>query len=103
MSNAKQDVLVVGCGVSGLSCGMRLLEAGFPVTIAARERPPQREGDPRHEAHGRLVAAFRMRDPFRMTPGAWGATARCPAPGSLARGRGGALRNPRSGLARGFS
>ncbi len=32
-------VTVVGCGISGLSCALRLLENGFPVTIIARELP----------------------------------------------------------------
>lgn len=35
------DILVVGCGVSGLSTGLCLLEAGHNVTIWARELPPQ--------------------------------------------------------------
>ncbi|MEX2195156.1 MAG: FAD-dependent oxidoreductase [Thermoleophilaceae bacterium] len=30
---------VVGCGFSGLSCAVRLLEAGFEVTVVAREAP----------------------------------------------------------------
>lgn len=34
------EALVIGCGVSGLACGIRLLEAGFPVLIRARELPP---------------------------------------------------------------
>jgi D-amino-acid oxidase len=38
MSN--RPALVIGCGVSGLSSGIRLLEAGHPVTIWARELPP---------------------------------------------------------------
>lgn len=33
-------ITVVGCGVSGLSSGIRLLEAGFEVTIIARDLPP---------------------------------------------------------------
>jgi D-amino-acid oxidase len=33
-------VVVIGCGVSGLSCGVRLLEAGYAVEIWARELPP---------------------------------------------------------------
>jgi D-amino-acid oxidase len=33
-------VIVIGCGVSGLSCGVRLLEAGYDVEIWARELPP---------------------------------------------------------------
>lgn len=36
-----QNVLVIGCGVSGLSCGIRLLERGFRVRLVARELPPQ--------------------------------------------------------------
>jgi D-amino-acid oxidase len=34
------QILVLGCGVSGLSCGIRLLESGFDVTIVARDLPP---------------------------------------------------------------
>jgi D-amino-acid oxidase len=35
------SVIIIGCGVSGLSCGIRLLEAGFDgVKIVARELPP---------------------------------------------------------------
>jgi D-amino-acid oxidase len=33
-------VVLLGCGVSGLSCGVRLLEAGHTVEIWARELPP---------------------------------------------------------------
>jgi D-amino-acid oxidase len=35
------DVLVIGCGVSGLSCGIRLLEAGHAARIWARDMPLQ--------------------------------------------------------------
>lgn len=35
------NVLVVGCGVSGLSCGIRLLEQHFAVTLVAEKLPPQ--------------------------------------------------------------
>lgn len=35
------NVTIIGCGVSGLSCGIRLLQAGFAeVRIVARELPP---------------------------------------------------------------
>lgn len=34
------DALVIGAGVSGLSCGIRLLEAGYRVQIWARALPP---------------------------------------------------------------
>ncbi len=34
------DILVIGCGVSGLTSGLRLLEAGYSVTIWAKELPP---------------------------------------------------------------
>jgi D-amino-acid oxidase len=33
------DSIIIGAGVSGLSCGIRLLEAGFNVRIWARELP----------------------------------------------------------------
>jgi D-amino-acid oxidase len=36
----KLNVLIVGCGVSGLSCGIRLLEKNFSVTIVAYTLPP---------------------------------------------------------------
>lgn len=34
------DILVIGCGVAGLTSGLRLLEAGHSVTIWAKELPP---------------------------------------------------------------
>jgi D-amino-acid oxidase len=36
-----QQVTVVGAGVSGLSSGIRLLEAGFEVQMITRELPPE--------------------------------------------------------------
>lgn len=35
------SVIVVGAGVAGLSCGIRLLEAGYDVRIWARDMPAQ--------------------------------------------------------------
>jgi D-amino-acid oxidase len=37
---SKSETTIIGCGVSGLTCGIRLLEAGFAVTIVARDLPP---------------------------------------------------------------
>lgn len=37
---AKPDVLVLGCGISGLSCGILLARLGHRVTIWAKELPP---------------------------------------------------------------
>ena len=34
------EILIVGCGVSGLTCGIRLLEAGHRVRIWAEKLPP---------------------------------------------------------------
>ena len=34
------DVLVIGCGVSGLTTGLCLLQAGYTVRIWARDLPP---------------------------------------------------------------
>ena len=36
---------VLGCGVSGLSSGIRLLEAGHSVELWARELPPHTTSD----------------------------------------------------------
>src|SRR6266581_3697362 len=38
-------ILVIGCGVSGLTCGVRLLEDGHDVEIWARERSPNTTSD----------------------------------------------------------
>jgi D-amino-acid oxidase len=38
-------VVILGCGVSGLSCGVRLLEAGHTVEIWARELSPHTTSD----------------------------------------------------------
>jgi D-amino-acid oxidase len=35
------NVIIIGCGVSGLSSGIRLLEAGYNVEIWARDLPPK--------------------------------------------------------------
>ncbi|MGZ3457918.1 MAG: FAD-dependent oxidoreductase [Archangium sp.] len=37
--------VILGCGVSGLSCGVRLLEAGHTVELWARELPPHTTSD----------------------------------------------------------
>lgn len=34
------DVLIIGCGVAGLSTGIRLIEAGYRARIIARDLPP---------------------------------------------------------------
>ncbi len=36
-----QEVLIIGSGVNGLSCGIKFLEAGFGVKIIARDLPPK--------------------------------------------------------------
>lgn len=38
---ARPPCVVVGAGVSGLTCAVRLLEAGWDVTVVARERPEE--------------------------------------------------------------
>ncbi|HEU0053003.1 MAG TPA: FAD-dependent oxidoreductase [Longimicrobium sp.] len=43
-----REVVVVGCGVSGLSTAIRLLERGFAVTIAAPARPSDADYATRH-------------------------------------------------------
>src|SRR5262245_37717702 len=37
--NPPMDILILGCGVSGLTCGLRLLEAGHHVRIWTRDLP----------------------------------------------------------------
>lgn len=41
----KQQIVIVGGGVSGLACGLKLLEAGFGVTLLARELSPMTTSD----------------------------------------------------------
>lgn len=41
----KKQVVIVGGGVSGLASGLKLLEAGFAVTILARELSPHTTSD----------------------------------------------------------
>ena len=41
----KPEIIIVGCGVSGLTCGIRLREAGFRVIIVARDLPPNTTSD----------------------------------------------------------
>lgn len=46
MERQNISVVVVGCGVSGLTCGIRLLEEGFKdVTIMARDLSPNTTSD----------------------------------------------------------
>jgi D-amino-acid oxidase len=40
-----RDAIVVGGGVSGLTCAIRLAEAGFAVRLVARERTPNTTSD----------------------------------------------------------
>lgn len=41
----ERPILVIGAGVSGLTCGVRLLEEGYPVEIWARDRTPNTTSD----------------------------------------------------------
>ncbi|MGB1252796.1 MAG: FAD-dependent oxidoreductase [Candidatus Promineifilaceae bacterium] len=36
----KEQITIIGCGVIGMSAGIRLLEAGYKVQIVARDLPP---------------------------------------------------------------
>lgn len=45
MHNNSRQIAVVGCGVSGLTCGLSLLENGCNVKILARELPPKTTSD----------------------------------------------------------
>lgn len=60
-------VIVVGCGVEGLSSGIRLLEAGYQVSIWARDVPP----------HTTSNIAAAIWHPYKVAPDqhtlAWGA------------------------------
>lgn len=44
-SAMSQPITVIGCGISGLSTGIRLLEAGHVVRIVAEELPPHTTSD----------------------------------------------------------
>ena len=63
------DILVIGSGVSGLTTGVRLLEAGHHVAIVARDLPP----------HTTSNVAAAIWEPFEAYPAdrvaAWGAIA----------------------------
>lgn len=52
------DVIVVGCGISGLTSALELIERGFRVKIIARELPPNTTSD--------VAAAFWY--PYRAFP-----------------------------------
>ena len=39
-STERPPITIIGAGISGLSCGIRLAEAGFSPTILARDLPP---------------------------------------------------------------
>lgn len=41
MQNSKPAILIIGCGVSGLSCGMLLRELGYPVKIQTKALPTE--------------------------------------------------------------
>ena len=58
---------VIGCGFSGLSCAIRLLEAGFRVTVVAREEP----GETVSAVAGGLWLPYEVGPLDRV--GAWGA------------------------------
>jgi D-amino-acid oxidase len=63
------EILIIGCGVSGLSTGVRLLEAGHRVRIWAKALPPDTTSN----------AAAALWYPYRAYPedkvSTWGATA----------------------------
>ena len=45
MSLMQNQAAIIGCGVIGLTSGIRLLEAGFDVEIIARDLPPDTTSD----------------------------------------------------------
>jgi len=63
------NLIIIGCGVSGLSCGIRLLESGYGVQIWARDLPP----------HTTSNVATAVWYPYKAYPkelvGRWAATA----------------------------
>ncbi len=60
------DILVIGCGVSGLTTGLCLLEAGHRVQIWARELPPHTTSN----AAAAVWLPFQAYPPDKVT--AWG-------------------------------
>jgi|SRR5579871_764853 D-amino-acid oxidase len=71
------DILVIGCGVSGLTTGIRLLEAGHRVTIWARDMPGSRPLPQPPAVTSEVAAAVWY--PYKAYPqervNAWGAAA----------------------------
>jgi D-amino-acid oxidase len=72
------DILLIGCGVSGLSTGIRLLESGYSVTIWAKALPGSAaEADSSPAVTSEVAAAVWY--PYKAYPqdkvNAWGATA----------------------------
>lgn len=59
LKKSETKVIIIGCGVSGLSCGILLIKHGYPqVTIISKELPPNTTSD---------VAAATWR-PYRIMP-----------------------------------
>jgi len=55
---SKENVTIIGCGVSGLTSGIRLLEEGYGVRIVAASLPP--------EATSNVAAAYWY--PYKVSP-----------------------------------
>jgi D-amino-acid oxidase len=41
----KPEIIIIGCGVSGLTCGIKLLEDGFKTKVIASKLPPSTTSD----------------------------------------------------------
>ncbi len=65
MSSSSSDVLVVGCGIAGLSAAVSALEAGATVTILERAPKEERGGQTRYtEAYLRMKSESEVTDDF---------------------------------------
>ncbi|HLV98922.1 MAG TPA: FAD-dependent oxidoreductase [Ktedonobacterales bacterium] len=88
MQNEPLDILVIGCGVSGLTTGLLLQEAGHRVRIWAKTLPPYTTSN----AAAAVWHPFKVHPPEKVAP--WGAEAFRRFEKLLATPESGVIRSP---------